>query len=449
MSTSPPVPPSSQTIPAVFDDDRPVRRLGFVIVLLVFGGFGTWAALAPLDSAALAPGVITVENYRKTVQHLEGGIIRTIEVRDGESVAKDQVLVTLDDTQPRAQLEVLRGQYYIALAREARLIAQRDGLATVRYPPELLSAGDDPRGQEAIRMQNQTFSVRKSAHEGEISLHQRQVEQLRAKVTGLRAQKQSRERLVDSFRGELKDFTSLLEEGFTEKQKVRELERNLAQNEGYLGALLADIAATELQIGETELKILQLKKDFQREVARELGEVQSELFEVREKILSLEATVRRTVVRAPETGMVLGLAVHTLGAVVPPGGHILDIVPRDEKLIVEARVSPIDIDRVKVGQSAEIRFSAFKSRETPEIEGKLIGLSADRLVEEKQQQDQTSYYLARVEVAPAGLQDLARQRLELVPGMPAEVLINTGERTLLQYLYRPLTDTFARSFIED
>lgn len=274
------------------------------------------------------------------------------------------------------------------------------------------------------------------------------MEQLRAKAQGLRSQKQSRERLVESYRGELKDFASLLEEGFTEKQKVRELERNLAESEGQLGELLADAAATELQVNETELKILQLKKDLQREVAKELGEVQSELFELREKIQSLEATEKRTVIQAPEAGMVMGLAVHTLGAVIPPGGRLLDIVPQHEKLIVEARVSPMDIDRVKVGQSAEVRFSAFKSRETPKIEGQLVGLSADRLMEENQP-DAMPYYLARVEVTPEGLKSLAAQHLVLVPGMPAEVLINTGERTLLEYLSRPLTDTFARSFIED
>ncbi|MGZ8244817.1 HlyD family type I secretion periplasmic adaptor subunit [Methylomagnum sp.] len=437
-----------EILPAPRGDDRPIRRIGFVIVTLVFGVFGTWAALAPLDSAALAPGVITVENYRKTVQHLEGGIIRTIQVRDGESVTKDQVLATLDDTQPRAQLEVLRGAFYIAAAREARLAAQRDGLSEVRYPQDLLAHRDDARVQDAMRMQNQTFAVRRSAHEGETSLYQRQVEQLRAKAHGLKSQKQSRERLVDSYRGELKDFASLLEEGFTEKQKVRELERSLAQSEGQLGELQADIAATELEIAETELKMLQLKKDLQREVAKELGEVQSELFELREKIQSVEATVSRTVIRAPDAGMVMGLAVHTLGAVIPPGGHLLDIVPQNEKLIVEARISPIDIDRVKAGQLAEVRFSAFKSRETPKMEGKLVGLSADRLVDEHHP-EQMPYYLARVEVTPEGLQDLAKQHLELVPGMPAEVLINTGERTLLDYLSRPLTDTFARSFIED
>lgn len=432
--------------PSLLTDDRRFRRLGFLVVFAVFGGLGTWAAVAPLSSAALAPGVITVENYRKTVQHLEGGIIKTIRVRDGDSVEKDQVLATLDDTQPRAQLEVLRGQYYIAAAREARLIAQRDGLNEVRYPPDLLVHADDPRIDDAIRVQNHTFTVRKTAHDGEISLYRRQIEQLRAKLKGLQAQITSRDRLVKSFRHELEDFEALLKEGYTEKQKVRELERNLAQSEGQRGELASELAATELQISETELKILQLQKELQREVAKELGEVQAALFELREKIQSLESTVARTVVKAPEPGMVLGLSVHTLGGVIQPGGKILDIVPQDERLVVEARLSPQDIDRIQLGQMAEVRFTAFKSRDTPKIEGKLMVVSADRLVDE---QTQTSYYLARVEITPEGLQDLARQKLDLVPGMPAEVLINTGERTLFEYLTDPFVNTVTRSFIED
>lgn len=432
--------------PSLLTDDRRFRRLGFLVVFAVFGGLGTWAAVAPLSSAALAPGVITVENYRKTVQHLEGGIIKTIRVRDGDSVQKDQVLATLDDTQPRAQLEVLRGQYYIAAAREARLIAQRDGLNEVRYPPNLLVHADDPRIDDAIRIQNHTFTVRKTAHDGEISLYRRQIEQLRAKLKGLQAQITSRDRLVKSFRHELEDFEALLKEGYTERQKVRELERNLAQSEGQRGELASELAATELQISETELKILQLEKELQREVAKELGEVQAALFELREKIQSLESTVARTVVKAPEPGMVLGLSVHTLGGVIQPGGKILDIVPQDERLVVEARLSPQDIDRIQLGQMAEVRFTAFKSRDTPKIEGKLMVVSADRLVDE---QTQTSYYLARVEITPEGLQDLARQKLDLVPGMPAEVLINTGERTLFEYLTDPFVNTVTRSFIED
>lgn len=432
----------------VVTDDRRFRFIGLLIVLSIFGGLGAWATLAPLSSAALAPGVIAVENYRKTVQHLEGGIVKTIRVRDGENVAKGQSLMVLEDTQPRALLEVIRGQYFISLAREARLLAQQNGLQEIQYPQELLGHQNDRRTRDAILMQNQTFNVRKQAHEGESELYRHQIEQLRAQLVGIRAQKRSRDRLVMSYRNELKDFNNLLNEGYAEKQKVREFERDLAEKEGEQGELISSLASTELKISETQLKILQLQKELQREVAKELSEVQGELFELRERLQSLQDTVLRTDIKAPDAGMVLGLAVHTLGAVIPPGGKILDIVPQNEKLIVEARVSTLDIDRVSIGQIAEVRFSAFKSRTTPKVEGKLIALSADRLVDE-QLQDKIPYYLARVEISRQGLEDLTSSELVLLPGMPAEVLIKTGQRTMLQYLMDPLSDAVARSFIED
>lgn len=427
-------------------DDRPFRRMGLLIVLAVFGGLGIWAATAPLSSAAVAPGIITVDNYRKTVQHLEGGMIKAIHVRDGDTVTRGQLLVTLDDTQSKAQLEVLRGQFYMSAAREARLQAQRDGLEAVRYPAVLMEHQDDSRVQDAVRVQDQTFRARKLAQDGEIGVYERQIEQLRAKGRGLRAQGDSQQHLARSYQGELEDFQALLKEGYAEKQKVRELERNLSQSQGQYGQLMAENAAAELQIGEIRLKIVQLRKELQREVAKELSEVQEELFGLREKLQSLQSTVERTVVRAPEAGTVLGLAVHTLGAVVAPGGKLLDIVPQNEKLLVEAQVAPRDIDRVKVGQATEVRFTAFKTRETPKIEGRLITVSADSLMDEK---NKTPFYLARVEVTRQGLDDLARQHLELVPGMPSEVLINTGSRTALQYLTSPFKNMVARALTED
>jgi epimerase transport system membrane fusion protein len=447
-ATAPAAAPAAPPPAPAGDDDRRLRRLGVLVVAAVFGIFGTWAAVAPLSSAAHAPGVIGVENYRKTVQHLEGGIIRSIEVRDGQAVEAGEVLLTLDDTQASAQLEVLRGQLYITLAREARLVAQRDLLPEVIYPPELIENKQDPRAEEAMRVQTQTFQARRSAYEGEIDLYRQQVGQLQARADGLRAQKASREDLARSYREELQDFDVLVKEGYAERPKIRELERNLSHSEGQVGELTSNLAATSLQVTETRLKILQLQKELQQEVAKELGEVQADLFSLREKVQSVQDTVTRTVVRAPHAGTVLGLSVHTPGAVIAPGAKLLDIVPQGERLVVEAKVSPTDIDRVHKGQVAEIRFSAFKTRQTRKIEGEVVALSADRLVDEKDP-NQVPYYLARVEIPLQALEDLAKQDLVLVAGMPAEVLINTGERTLLGYLLDPLKDTFARSFIED
>ncbi|MFN5745146.1 MAG: HlyD family type I secretion periplasmic adaptor subunit [Methylococcaceae bacterium] len=437
--------PSMPTAPLT--DDRTLRKLGIFLVLGIFGGLGGWAALAPLNSAADAPGQVTVENYRKTVQHLEGGIVESILVKDGDWVEKGQVLLTLGDTQLRAQLEVLRGQYLITLAREARLVALRDDQTDLVFPADLLKAKNDSRAAEAMRIQSQTFHVRRLAHENEIRLYQEQIGQLRAKERGLQSQKASRDLLVKSYENELHDFQKLLQEGYSEKQTVRELERKYADSVGQSGELQSSLAAAALQISETQLKVLQLKKDLQREVVKELSEVQGEIFELREKIHALEQTVERCIIKAPEAGKVLGLTIHTLGGVIAPGSPILEIVPQNEKLLVEARITPLDIDRVKIGQSAEIRFSVFKSKALPRIEGTLIALSADSLIDESPEHAQ--YYLARVEVNAEGLDILAKQHLELLPGMPAEVLVNTGKRTLFQYLADPLSDSFSRSFIED
>jgi epimerase transport system membrane fusion protein len=437
--------PQPSTGPVARADDRRLRSVGYGVVLAVFGGLGTWAALAPLSSAAHAPGVIAVESYRKTVQHLEGGIVKAIHVRDGDPVQPGQLLVVLDDTQARSQLEVLRGQTFISLAREARLVAQRDALSAIHYPAELMRQRADERVREAMALQEQTFRARRQAQEGEAGLYERQIQQLRSKIDGLRSQQKSQEHLAGSFKSELADFETLLNDGYAEKQKVRELARNLAQSEGQRGQLIAEIAAAELQISETRLKIMQLRRELAREVAKELADVQNDLFGLREKAQSLQATVDRSVVRAPDAGTVLGLTVHTLGAVVSPGGRLLDIVPQKERLLVEAQVAPTDIDKVRTGQTAEVRFPAFKMRDTPRIEGRLVGVSADRVFDEK---DKTPFYLARVEVTAQGLEDLARQQLQLVPGMPAEVLINTGSRTLLQYMVDPFKNVLARSLKE-
>ncbi len=439
-------PPMVASSASLSTDDAALKRIGLFIVLAVFGGLGMWAAVAPLDSAALAPGVVTVENYRKTVQHLEGGIVKEILARDGDLVEKDQPLIILDDTQARAQLEVLRGQYFISLAREARLLAEQTEQSAVVYPPVLLDERGDSRVAQALQLQDQLFKVRKSARDGEISVLEQRIEQLGSKISGLQALKSSREHLLSSYRSELADFKALLDEGFADKQRVRELERQAAQMDGERAEYMAQIATTRMAIGETRLQILQLKKDFQKQVTDELASVQADLFDLREKMQSLRDTVERTVIKAPESGMVLGLSVHTIGGVIKAGQPILDIVPKGEKLIFEAEVSPLDIDRVSAGLKADIRLTVFKSATTPSVEGEVVSISADHLVKER---DGTAYYLARVALTEEGQKEIRELKLELVPGMPIEVLINTGKRTMLEYFMQPLTNAFAKSFIED
>lgn len=424
-------------------NDWPIRFTGLMIVLGTFGLFGGWAALAPLDSAALAQGVVTVESYRKTIQHLEGGIVKELHVRDGDLVLKDDVLLQLDDTQVKAQLEIVRGQLFTAKALEARLNAEKESNKTIEFS-ELLTSSNDPRAIEAMDSQVNTFDARKSAREGEIKVLRQREEQLRSKVKGLKALQRSKKSLLASFAEETNDFRDLLTNGFADKQRVRQLERDSARLEGEIAELASNLAGTEIQIGETKLQVLQLMKQFQTEVADQLAEVNAKVFDLTERFDALSDTLRRTVIRAPESGMVLGMTIHTVGGVVQSGGPILDLVPQTGSLIIEAQLSPADIDKVSVGQMADIRFSVFKSINTTIIEGEVLAVSADRLVDK---QSGVPYYLIRIRITDKGYETLGD--LKLLPGMPAEVLVNIGERTLLEYLLQPATDAFARSFIEE
>ncbi len=434
--------------PTIERHERRLRWFGIIGMLVLFGGIGAWSGLALLDSAAIGPGVVVLENYRMAVDHLEGGIVADVHAREGQWVKKDEVLVTLQDVQPRAQLEQIKGQWLVSLAREARLLAQRDGKGRVVFPQPLLDNARDSRAADAMRVQEQTFRVRRQALLGETTLYERQIAQLREKAAGLREQRAMRERLVESFEKERSDFEALAKEGYTERQKVREMERNLALNDGQRSSLSSDIAGTDVEISAIEVKILQLTQTFQREVNKELAEVQAELFPLQEKKLGLEDTLRRTVIRAPQDGIVHGLAVHAPGEVIKAGAHLLDIVPGNERLIVEARLSPQDVDQIRVGQMAEVRFTAFRQRDMPKIEGKLMTLSADRMVDDVNGQ-KMPYYLGRVVITPEGVRQLQQLKLDLVAGMPADVIVKTGERTFWHYLTAPITDIVSRSLKED
>lgn len=416
-------------------------RVGILLMVLVFGVFGAWAAIAPLDGAAQAVGTVTVRSYSSVVQHLEGGIISEIYVEDGDVVAPNQALLKIDDTQSAAELEIANGQYIALLVREARLIAERDSAEFVSYPDELDQ--DDPKVQEEISAQNGIYNSRKAAKDNNIDILEQRIEQLGSQVVGYTALRATKEQLASSYSAELSDTRELLAQGFSDLNRLRELERNLANFEGEAAELTATISSTEVQIGETRLQINQQERDFQNEVAELLGETQTNLNDVVERINALRDVTDRTVVRAPEEGIVTGMQFHTIGGVITPGTTIATIVPQGEELIIEARVSPIDIDRVALNQDAQIRFSTFGSA-VPTIYGHVVNLSADSFTDETLG---TTYYLARVEVTPDGMTELGE--LELLPGMPAEVFITTGSRTFLQYLFKPFSNAIARSFNED
>ncbi len=417
------------------------KRLGLLLFGLVFGVFGIWAAVAPLDGAAIAPGAVTVRSYKKMVQHLEGGIVSEILARDGDLVEEGQILLTLDDTQASSELQIVTAQRIALGAREARLIAERDGLEQIFFPAELRRS--DARAQQEIEAQNEIFRARKTSNEGRIGILQQRIEQLENQVAGMIASKESKELLADSYSQEMQETQTLLDQGFSELTRLRQAERNFATYTGEAAELTSNIAATEVQIGETRLQVLQLESDFRSEVVSELGDTQTRLQDANERITALTDIVRRTQITAPETGVVNGMQVHTIGGVIGAGTPIAEIVPASDELIIEASVSPVDIDRVSEGQDARIRFTTFGSR-APTIFGSVLSLSADAISDPN---TGATYYLARVDVDPTSVADLGN--LALLPGMPAEVHINTGSRTLLSYLFKPLSNTVARSFSED
>jgi epimerase transport system membrane fusion protein len=423
-------------------DYTPIRNMGLVIVFSTIGFFGVWSMTAPIDSSALAPGVIAVKSHKKSIQHLDGGIVKKLFVKAGDLVKAGDVLIKLDDTQINAQLEISKGLYISLLAQQARLIAERDQLSKIIYP-EILN-GHSVRVAKAKQIQQQIFVTRKSTYQGETSVLKQRIEQLQFKIEGLEQQQLSNQALVASYQEEIDDLKELLSDGFADRRRLREIQRNHTLKVGEIAELKSDIASTNIKIGETKLQILQIEKEFQEGIAAQLGETNAKLIDAEERVTALSDKVVRTEIKAPVGGRVMGMMIHTEGGVILPGRPILDIVPQNEELIVDARVSPMDIDRVHVGLVAQVRLSAFKQALTPVVEGKLITLSADRLMDE---QTGMPYFSAQIELTPESLVKL--ENFELLPGMPAEVLINTGERTVFEYLTQPVSNAFARGFIED
>lgn len=422
--------------------DRGIRRVGMTIVLLTFGLFGTWAAFAPLGNAVYGTGVVTVQSYRKTVQHLEGGIVKELRARDGDTVHKGDPLIILDDGQLSSEYESTRNQLITARAKEARLRAERDNLPAI--PALKIDGVESDRAREAIDGEAQVFRSRHDARLGEISVQQERIGQLKQQIIGLNDMIGTKVNLEKSYTREITELKDLLRQGFVDNQRLLEQERKLDMLKSEVADHQSTITKTRLQINETEMQIVQTNQKFSSDVAKDLSDVQAQVFDLQEKASALKDRLSRIVIRAPEDGMVLDMKVHTIGGVVSAGTPLLDIVPESSDLVVEAHVSTNDIDRITLGKLTDVRFSAFNSATTPVIQGEVTRISADRLTDEKSGE---GYYLVRVKITDEGLKRLGDRKLQ--PGMPAEVLINAGERTMLQYLLKPARNMFAKSMIEE
>ena len=419
---------------------RRLVSMGAVVLTLGFGGLGGWASMAPMKSAALAPGVVKVASERKTIQHLEGGIVKEILVKEDQEVEAGQVLVRLDDIAARARHASLQGAYDALSAEYARLNAERGEGAKLVFPDALLQRRGDPRVASLLEGEVQRYTSRRAATSGQIDVLRQRKQQNDEKIMGLATQITAVKTKLDYISEEIKGAEALMEEGMYTKTKYYALKRAEADLRGESGRLRAEISETKALNGETDLRILDLRNQIQKDGNDKLQEDRAKLDSLKEQLDAAADTLARTEIVARQPGTVMGLAVHTLGGVIRPGAAILDIVPKDDKMIVEARVRPEDIDVVHKGLPAEVRFTSFNSRTTPVFPGKVSRVSADRFTDPNRG---VAYYVAQVEIDPKNVSVLTLQ-----PGMPAEVHIVTGERTALNYITKPILNQMNRGMLE-
>lgn len=425
-------------------DDKPYFRLGVLILLAAFGGVGGWAITADLAVAVVAPGSVSIATFKKTIQHLEGGIVEKILVEDGDHIDAGDVLLILDDTQSRSQLQIVESEYLITRASEIRLLAELTGEKELVFPDKLLTSTNS-RVRSVLNVQHRLFHARRESLQATLASLDEQMVQLQEQIAGLESLQRINRSRIRSLTREADDYRSLFKEGLGNNQRLRELERQVMQYQGENSQHSAEVARLKSQISESRLQKEIHTQQFQQEVGEQLREAQAKIADAEERIIALSDKVRRTHVLAPVSGTVVGMQIHTLGAVIRPGDPLLDIVPTGEGFIVEARVPDRDIDNIFIDQPAEIRFSAFNQRMSNVIDGEIVHVSADSFEDEA---TRARYYKVRVRVTERGHADMT-ETMQLLAGMPAEVMIRTGERTFISYLAKPFSDMLARAMREE
>lgn len=433
------------------DPYQAIRRLnliGLAVIVLLVGGIGGWASTMQLAGAVIASGSIVVESNIKKVQHPTGGVVGEILVKEGSPVEEGQVVMRLDDTMTRSTLGVVRSQLDEFTAREARLLAEREGADAIDFPDTLTVRKGEKAVATAITGEEKLFEARNKARAGQRSQLRERIAQSNDEIRGLSAQQDAKEREVKFITEELVGVTGLWEKNLVSISRIMILQRDKARLEGERGQHIAEIARARGKISETELQILQLDQDFRTEVLKDLRETQGKISEYKERVTAAEDQLRRVDIRAPQSGIVLQLAVHTVGGVIGNGETIMQIVPRADVLVVEAKVAPQDIDQISVGAITIVRIMAGDQRTMPDVSGVLTRVSADLTRDQPQagQQAGQAYYLVRVSLPEEEVRRL--KDLRLVPGMPAEAFIQTYARTPMQYLLKPLHDQIARTFRE-
>lgn len=425
-------------------DSRSPLRWGLMILLIGFGGFIYWSAFAPLDAGVPADATVHVAGNRKTIQHLQGGTVEEIRVREGDKVSAEQVLLRLNRTRALAEQGVVSSQYITAKAIEARLLAERDELPSVVSDPNVLARfKDDPRFIKATRAQALLFQARRDALKGEIAILVENQRGAEAQLKGLYEVHANRKAQVGFINRELKGVRKLAKEGYLPRNRMLELERNASHLRASVSNDMVEAGRARNQIAELKLRILQRGQEYQKEVQSQLSDVQKEAAALGDRLAGLDYTVRETEIRAPIDGYVQNLNVHTVGGVIGPDTVLMELVPNAHEFLVHAKVPVQAIDKVVPGLEVEITFPAFNHAMTPNIPGKVLTVSADRLTDPE---TKMPYYLAQVQVTPEGIPMLGENLIR--PGMPASVLIRTGERTMLSYLLKPFLERVSKSFKE-
>jgi HlyD family secretion protein len=418
-------------------------RIGLRILLLAILLGGGWLALVPLAGAIVVPGNLVVQSNVKTIQHPSGGVVAEIKVANGMRVDASDLLVRLDATQAQASLQVVTKQLDELRARIPRLTAERDGLSQPDFPPALLARSGEDNVKSLLASETSLFKARSDGRASQKELLQSRIVQLSQEISGLEAQVDSKAKQLELIGGELAGVKDLYDKRIVPLTRLTALQRETARIEGERGQLVFSIAETKSKIGEAQLQIARLDQDFRTDVVKELGQTQAKEAELIERDVAARDLLDRIEIRAPTSGVIHQLSTHTIGGVIRPGEAIMEIVPDTDDLLVEARLQPQDIDHVRPGQKAFVRFSAFNQRVTPQLTGTVSLVSADTT---RDQQTNARYFTVRV-VLP----DDERRRLgglQLVPGMPAEVFMQTGTRTMLNYLLKPITEQMNRTFVE-
>jgi len=418
-------------------DSRSYSRIGWLIVVLGFGGFLLWALLAPLDKGVPLSGTVATESNRQSVQHQTGGTVQELLVRDGDVVKKGQVLVRMNPIVARSAVDVTDAQFLSAQAAVARLIAERDNLKTVNFPADLEKRRNEPRVSELMSLQNQLLMSRQGSLQNELAGADASIAGLKMQISGLQEARDSKKEQVAILKEQLGNMRDLAKEGYIARNRLMDMERTYAQLSGDISEDIGNIGRAQRQVVELTMRRAQRLQDYQKEVSTQLAEFQKEVDAHGARLHAQRFELSNVEVRSPADGTVVGLAVFTNGGVVPAGFKMMDIVPSHAPLIVDGQLATNLVDKVHPGLPVELIFSAFNANKTPHIEGELTHISADRAVDER---TGMPYYKVHVKVTPEGAKKIAQHKMDIRSGMPVELFVKTGERTMMSYLLKPITD---------